>query len=267
MNNPLFDRNKNIIARCNEILEDSYVVFSHYGSVFSYEVPPLRALEQTLCYYFLDITSEDTILDIGPGYNVFTYYSALRNNCSLDLIDVDKKVISYHKSNIRRCSFSNIQAHRIKAKFPGSDKKYSKIFCISTFEHIPNSEYIGFLKEVDRVLQSKGKIVFSFPYTSRISSTRMIETPQFTFPEITFNAYLIRERIIKQLNYSIRQVAYVKASTKNIMKAYSQPYNIEDYYEIIKISDTIEKASYIDNTKTSPYNPLDGTIIITLEKP
>ena len=99
------------------------------------------------------IKPNDIILDAACGtYHPFKY--AAGDICKTYACDIDTVPLS-DKYEYSYASITNL---------PYEDKMFSKVFCISVLEHLPQEEIIKALKEFKRVLKSKGKLILTIDH-------------------------------------------------------------------------------------------------------
>jgi ubiquinone/menaquinone biosynthesis C-methylase UbiE len=98
------------------------------------------------------------VLDLGCGNGRLT---EVFDGINLEYygVDTSKKMIDEAKRKYSLYSF-NIQNDPLKIQFP--DKTFDLIYCLSVFHHIPLQKYRQkFLREIRRVLKSKGTLVLT----------------------------------------------------------------------------------------------------------
>lgn len=134
-----------------------------------------RLYEYPFCLDF--VKKNDVILDCCCGvYHPFKF--ALINKCkevdAIDLEDLSKENIlkeieirfgkeelkGFDESLINKINFKKDSITNLSYK----DKKFDKIFCISSLEHMDKEVVCNGLKELKRVLKDNGRIILTIDY-------------------------------------------------------------------------------------------------------
>ena len=116
-----------------------------------------------------------------------------------------KQLMQCRKYPLRKILLLNAKGINI----PFKDKTIDIVFCLETFEHIPNSN--KFINEIFRILKDDGELIYSIPIEIGISLLyrqlirKIINCPvdSYSFKELIINAFLKKppKRINNPLNH------------------------------------------------------------------
>ena len=154
-------------------------------------------------YYALNLTELDekkTILDLGCGDGPFL---PTLNRYGKKIIGLDvsfsmllnaKILTHYNKYPLKEVFLINSEGHYL----PFKDRIMDIIFCLETFEHIPNSTKL--INEIYRILKEDGELIYSIPIEIGLSLIfRQLIGKIINFPRDTYTfKELIRNGILKK---------------------------------------------------------------------
>ena len=105
-----------------------------------------------------------------------------------------KDLINYKKYQLRRVILLNAEGHYL----PFKNNSIDLIYCLETFEHIPNS--IDLINEVYRILKKNGTLIYSLPIEIGFSLIiRQLTGKLAKFPRETYTLReLIRNGLLKK---------------------------------------------------------------------
>ena len=126
--------------------------FKEYLNVAPVSLALVRANE---CQILSKLEFKEPILDIGCGDGIFA--SVFFEKQIDEGIDMSPDQIARAK---KRKAYKNLRLANA-AKLPYKDKPFMTVFSNCVFEHIPQIDDV--LKEVSRVLNVKGKLIFTVP--------------------------------------------------------------------------------------------------------
>jgi 2-polyprenyl-3-methyl-5-hydroxy-6-metoxy-1,4-benzoquinol methylase len=134
--------------------------------------PNERIIEYGFVFSALRKVFPRTVLDVGPGLSSFPH---LLLKCALDVTAVDNFSNYWGSSNFNRHFV--LQDSRIENYKPGI--KYDFIYCVSTLEHIPNSDdAIGAMFDL---LNPGGHLALTIPYNETTYHPNIYKHPEATF--------------------------------------------------------------------------------------
>lgn len=101
-----------------------------------------------------------SVLEIGPGLGEFVYHLNQRGIACIDVLDNDKAVLKYIKSNYK------IRNSILTGDIEGVQNKlgqYSIIFLLQVLEHIPKRRYKTYIKILFKHLCPQGYLIITVP--------------------------------------------------------------------------------------------------------
>jgi len=122
---------------------------------------------QTVDFAHFPLASGDVVLDLGcgEGRHVISAYTtadvhAVGVDLSVDdLVTTREKFLPFAEAGNRRKTFGLASASALELPF--ADDTFDKIICSEVLEHIP--DYLGALREIERVLRPGGLFCASVP--------------------------------------------------------------------------------------------------------
>lgn len=162
-------------------------------------------------YYALNIVKlnqEKMILDIGCGDGPFlpslNKYGkrVIGLDLLLGMISKAKDLINFNKFRLNNVFLLNADGLNLPIK----DNTMDIVFCLETFEHIPNT--IKLINEIYRILKYDGKLIYSLPIEIGISLIiRQIVGIITNFPRESYNfKELLRNGILKKPSHRINSL-------------------------------------------------------------
>jgi len=133
--------------------------------IYCYGLSAPKYIECTAALRFLELSPEDSILDIGCGHAVFP--SVLKRLCAnVSVIDISKESIIWQarKSQISKRSLQGFLSSG--NMLPFRDRSFSRVTAMSSIEHFLGEGDIEFSREIGRVLKPYGICVVSVPLVS-----------------------------------------------------------------------------------------------------
>ncbi len=189
-------------------------------------------------YYALNLPKIDDgkiILDLGcgdgPFFPTLSRYGKviIGLDFSLPFILNAKALIRYIEYPLKKVLLLNADGQHIPIK----DKSIDIIYCLETFEHVPNT--IGLISEIFRILKDDGDFVYSFPIEIGISLLlrqfigKITKFPRDTykFKELLTNSLLKKpsKRINNPWNHKNFDWRIIQRSIKRKFKVISQIYS------------------------------------------
>ncbi len=189
-------------------------------------------------YYALNLPKIDDgkiILDLGCGDGPFFPTLNRYGKCiigldfSLQLILKAKALIRYIEYPLKKVLLLNADGQHIPIK----DKSIDIIYCLETFEHIPNTNRL--ISEIFRILKDDGELIYSIPIEIGISLIfrqfigKITKFPRDTykFKELLTNSLLKKpsKRINNPWNHKNFDWRIIQQSIKRKFKLISQIYS------------------------------------------
>lgn len=134
--------------------------------------PNERIIEYGFVFSALRKVFPQSVLDVGPGLSSFPH---LLLKCALDVTAVDNFSNYWGSSNYNRhfvLQDSKIEEYQ-------SNKKYDFIYCVSTLEHIPNSD--DAITAMFKLLNPGGHLALTIPYNENTYHPNIYKHPEATF--------------------------------------------------------------------------------------
>ena len=162
-----------------------------------------RIVEYKVALRSSTIHRGDVLLDIGSAYSFFpSYLASLSYTISLDM---NKDAMIFQKKASK--SIGKTISQRLECviadctRLPFKDESLSKVFLISTIEHIDKDNIVA--KESGRVLKKNGECAISIPSFSKIP--REPQTRPYFQRYYTIETF--RERIIIPSSLSVKKIS------------------------------------------------------------
>ena len=134
--------------------------------------PNERIIEYGFVFSALRKVFPQSVLDVGPGLSSFPH---LLLKCALDVTAVDNFSNYWGSSNYNRhfvLQDSKIEEYQ-------SNKKFDFIYCVSTLEHIPNSD--DAISSMFKLLNPGGHLALTIPYNENAYHPNIYKHPEATF--------------------------------------------------------------------------------------
>jgi cyclopropane-fatty-acyl-phospholipid synthase len=133
------------------LMLDPYVQYScaYFDKTDDLNNAQLRKLD-LLCRK-LNISSDDSVLDIGCGWGGLAKYIAEHYNCKVTAINIAKEQISYAR---KLCK--NLPVEIKQVDYRDITGSYDKIVSVGMFEHVGPKNYKTFMKAVHNCLKNDG---------------------------------------------------------------------------------------------------------------
>ncbi|MBA3535660.1 MAG: cyclopropane fatty acyl phospholipid synthase [Tatlockia sp.] len=105
----------------------------------------------------LDLTSQDSLLDVGCGWGGLAAYAAEHYGCHVIGISIASKQIDYAKERYKHLPIDFYVAdYRDTASYNPKQIEYNKLVSVGAFEHIGHKNHVNFLKLMNSQLRSDG---------------------------------------------------------------------------------------------------------------
>ena len=134
--------------------------------------PNERIIEYGFVFSALNRLFPKTVLDVGPGLSSFPH---LLLKCALDVTAVDNFSNYWGSSNFNRHFV--LEDSKIENYRPG--KKFDFVYCVSTLEHIPNSD--DAIEAMFELLNPGGHLALTVPYNENTYHPNIYNHPEATF--------------------------------------------------------------------------------------
>jgi 2-polyprenyl-3-methyl-5-hydroxy-6-metoxy-1,4-benzoquinol methylase len=131
--------------------------------------PNERPLEYSAALQALALTSDQDVLDIGPGMSP---WPALVANCGYHVTAIDE-MSKYWGGRVLNRHFHVIQDNVLSPKVKS---KFGIVTCISTLEHIP--EHQAAVVAMAGLLRENGILILSFPYNETRYVSNAYDLPE-----------------------------------------------------------------------------------------
>ena len=140
------------------------------------KIPNERPVESTFLFKHLSKIYPKEILDVGSGETSLPH---LLSNCGFSIVAIDKKR-GYNDENVFFNRHYYIQEDDItNTKI---NKKFDFISCISTLEHIKESDQA--VSNMVKLLKPNGYLLLTFPYNENKYHHNVYEIPECNMKEI-----------------------------------------------------------------------------------
>lgn len=105
----------------------------------------------------LQLTSQDSLLDVGCGWGGLAAYAAEHYGCQVTAISIAEKQISYAKARFRSLPIQFYQAdYRDCSCYNPRNKPFSKLVSVGFFEHVGPKNYRSFFQLMRQQLADEG---------------------------------------------------------------------------------------------------------------
>ncbi len=105
----------------------------------------------------LQLTSKDTVLDIGCGWGGLAAYAAEHYGCYVTAISIAAKQISYAKTHYKHLPIEFHEAdYRDTAIYNPAKKPFTKLVSVGFFEHLGPKNYVSFFQQMRAQLTDEG---------------------------------------------------------------------------------------------------------------
>ncbi len=190
---------------------DYYRYLARQGPIaLSKGIPYARCVEYPEVVRRLELSVDDTLLDIGSRYSPLPAILAMRHGCGVVAADPEPDFEKRQAAMARRVpeAWRLVQAGRLRfltrdAKdLPFPDAYFTRISAISVLEHIPDETPV--LRELARLLAPGGRLVISVPYDPYRDEPKYYrrsvyvsgERPQEEFYQRYYNDRNLQERLV-----------------------------------------------------------------------
>jgi len=133
---------------------------------FSNKISKRLTARHKKCFKFVGSVKDKRILDIGCSFGWFEAW-ALKNKCK-EMVGIEPKreLLVEAKNQVPEGKYRVGSA----LKIPFKDNSFDIVVVFDVLEHLPKGTEISALKEIERVLKSKGKLYLSTPLSNILSN-------------------------------------------------------------------------------------------------
>ena len=168
----------------------------------------LTAEEQDMFISWLNLDTHQTLLDIACGSGGPTLRIAEKTGCSVIGIDIHEEGIKAANEQTKSKGLTERAEFRLSdgsASLPFADHSMDAIMCIDAINHLPNRGKV--LKEWNRVLKPKGKLLFTDPITVTGMLTKEDIEIRASIGYFLFVADGVDERLLKEAGFEVMKKA------------------------------------------------------------
>jgi 2-polyprenyl-3-methyl-5-hydroxy-6-metoxy-1,4-benzoquinol methylase len=112
----------------------------------------------TIARRFLQVSSEDSILEVGCNTGYFMRRYLLGKARKVRGVDINEEAIAYAKARDGEDYYLCCSANAL----PFVDGEFDKVLCEETLEHVDDE--VGTIREITRVLKPNGLLVLTTPH-------------------------------------------------------------------------------------------------------